>query len=1272
MVSRIYVEKKPGFDVEAKQLLAELHIAVPEGLSPDANLRLINQYDVEGIDEALFDQTVPTVFSEPQVDNATRTLPISDTQLATETAQELARQGKPTTGIVALPENVRVFAVEALPGQFDQRADSAAECVQLISQGERPVVAFAKIYVIEGECTDQALQEIKHYVINPVETREASLAPRETLKIAQPTPQPVEIVEGFTKLSTDELARFIADRGLAMDLADITMCRDYFAEEQRDPTITEIKMIDTYWSDHCRHTTFGTELTDVQIDDEVVKAAFDKYLELRHELGRDEKPVCLMDLGTIGARYLKSTGTLKNLDESEEINACTVKVKVDVNGHEEDWLFLFKNETHNHPTEIEPFGGAATCIGGCIRDPLSGRSYVYQAMRVTGAANPLAPMSETLAGKLPQRKLVTTAAAGYSSYGNQIGLATGQVNELYHPGYAAKRMEIGAVVGATPADHVRRETPAPGDVVILLGGRTGRDGIGGATGSSKAHNMESLEECGAEVQKGNAPVERKIQRLFRRGEATRLIKRCNDFGAGGVSVAIGELADGIRVDLNALPKKYDGLDGTELALSESQERMAVDVAAADVDEFIRYAHEENLEATPVATVTEEARVRMTWNGDAIVDISRDFLASNGASKEMNVRIPKQEAYQASWKGDTFEERLLDVVTDLNVCSNKGLSERFDSTIGASTVLMPFGGKTQLTPAQAMVAKLPVDGETTTCSGMAWGFNPYLSEKNQFSGAYLAVVESLSKLIATGFKREDAYFTFQEYFGSLRTVPERWGKPAASLLGALMAQLDFEVGSIGGKDSMSGSFEDLDVPPTLVSFATAVGKTDHIVSPEFKGAGHRVFCIEAHDYLPDGRPDAAGQREAMDIVQKLIDDGVVLSAFTLGFGGGAEALFKATLGNRIGFGLNHDVPTDVLFKNAYGAFLVELADEAPEPTGSDAVRINLTGTTTSGFTFSAGDEVIDLDKILDAYEGKLEPVYPYRSKAVGIETPQVETISFAEKLPLTYDGTIGAPRVIIPVFPGNNCEYDTARAFQRAGAKPDTFVINNLTPAAVAESTKELAKRIRESQILMIPGGFSGGDEPDGSAKFITAFFRAPEVTEAVRDLLWNRDGLILGICNGFQALIKLGLVPFGDIRPMDENCPTLTFNNIGRHQSSIVRTRIASTMSPWLSRCEVGDMHTVAISHGEGRFVASPELLEQLKAAGQIATQYIDANGNPSMDLAANPNGSVWAIEGITSPDGRVFGKMGHSERWSDGVYQNIPDRTFQPIIEGGVDYFSC
>ena len=1247
MVYRVYVEKKTALANEARALLEDLRAFL--GIESLTGLRLFNRYDLEDISRELFDYTVKTVLSEPQLDIVTDTLPQGDV----------------------------VFAVEYLPGQYDQRADSAAQCVQILSQGERPLVRTARVYALEGKLTDAEIAAIKQYVINPVESREASLELPETLRMEYDIPTTVRTVEGFTAMDSAALDTLRDELGLAMDLDDLTFLQRYFRDdERREPTITEIRVVDTYWSDHCRHTTFSTHIDNVEIDDPAIQAAYERYLAARVEVYGEEKtakrPQTLMDIATIGAKTLKKRGLLPELDESEEINACSIHVTATVDGEAQDWLLMFKNETHNHPTEIEPFGGAATCIGGCIRDPLSGRAYVHQAMRVTGAGDPRVALDKTLPGKLPQRKLCQTAAAGYSSYGNQIGLATGHVAELYHEGYIAKRLECGAVVAAAPAYNVRRECPAPGDVVILLGGRTGRDGIGGATGSSKAHNMESLEECGAEVQKGNAPVERKIQRLFRRGEATRLIKRCNDFGAGGVSVAIGELADGIRVDLNALPKKYDGLDGTELALSESQERMAVDVAATDVDEFIRYAHEENLEATPVATVTEEARVRMVWNGDAIVDISRDFLASNGASKEMNVRIPKQETYQAAWKGDTFEERLLDVVTDLNVCSNKGLSERFDSTIGASTVLMPFGGKTQLTPAQAMVAKLPVDGETTTCSGMAWGFNPYLSEKNQFSGAYLAVVESLSKLIATGFKREDAYFTFQEYFGSLRTVPERWGKPAASLLGALMAQLDFEVGSIGGKDSMSGSFEDLDVPPTLVSFATAIGKTDHIVSPEFKGAGHRVFCIEAHDYLPDGRPDAAGQREAMDIVQKLIDDGVVLSASTLGFGGGAEALFKATLGNRIGFELNRDVPTDVLFKNAYGAFLVELADEAQAPAGSDAVRINLTGTTTAEFTFIAGDEVIDLDKILDAYEGKLEPVYPYRSKAVGIETPQVETISFAEKLPLTYDGTIGAPRVTIPVFPGNNCEYDTARAFQRAGAKPDTFVINNLTPAAVAESTKELAKRIRESQILMIPGGFSGGDEPDGSAKFITAFFRAPEVTEAVRDLLWNRDGLILGICNGFQALIKLGLVPFGDIRPMDENCPTLTFNNIGRHQSSIVRTRIASTMSPWLSRCEVGDMHTVAISHGEGRFVASPALLEQLKAAGQIATQYVDANGNPSMDLAANPNGSVWAIEGITSPDGRVFGKMGHSERWSDGVYQNIPDRTFQPIIEGGVDYFSC
>ncbi len=1237
MVSRIYVEKKPGFDVEAQQLAHELRTIL--GIEALTGLRLVNRYDAEGIAPDLFDSCVPTVFSEPQSDIATRALP------------EAA--------------GATVLAVEPLPGQFDQRAESASECVQLISQGERPVVRTAKVYLLEGALSDADIEAVKRYVINPVEAREASLEERATLALEQPDPENVEVVSGFCELDETALAAFVSARGLAMDLADAKLCQSYFADEQRDPTITEIKMIDTYWSDHCRHTTFGTELVEVEIEDDLVRIAFERYLELRHELGRDEKPRCLMDLGTIGARYLKATGVLKNLDESDEINACTVKVKVDVDGADEDWLFLFKNETHNHPTEIEPFGGAATCIGGCIRDPLSGRSYVYQAMRLTGAADPLVPVSETLPGKLPQRKLVTTAAAGYSSYGNQIGLATGQVNELYHPGYAAKRMEVGAVVGAAPAANVRRETPAPGDVVILLGGRTGRDGIGGATGSSKAHDAGSLESCGAEVQKGNAPVERKIQRLFRRGEVTRLIKRCNDFGAGGVSVAVGELADGLLIDLDRVPKKYDGLDGTELALSESQERMAVDVAAGDVDEFIRYAHEENLEATPIAVVTEEARVRMTWRGDTIVDVSRDFLASNGAPKSARVRVKAGRPWEPAWEGSTLAERLTSVVTDLNVCSNKGLSERFDSTIGAGTVLMPFGGVRQLTPSAAMVAKLPVEGETRTCSGMAWGFNPYLSEKNQFKGAYLAVVESLAKLVAAGFKRTDAYFTFQEYFGSLRDDPARWGKPTASLLGALMAQLDLGVGAIGGKDSMSGSFEELDVPPTLVSFAAATGSIERVTSPEFKGAGHRVLCVHPY-YDADGlMPEPAGLIGALDTVEDLIGSGAALAVGVPGFGCDAEALFKMCVGNRIGLQVNKGVDAEVLFVPAYGSFVVELADEAAVPVSTADVRIVELGETCEDYVLEAAGERIDLSELQEAWEAALEPVFPYRRTG-----EQVETITCDDKLPLVYGEPLGAPRVVIPVFPGNNCEYDSARAFERAGAVVSTFVVNNLTPQAVAESAEKLVEEIRRSQIIMIPGGFSGGDEPDGSAKFITAFFRAPAVTEAVRDLLWNRDGLILGICNGFQALVKLGLVPYGDIRPMDEGCPTLTFNTIGRHQSRIVRTRVASSLSPWFSLCKVGDVHTVAISHGEGRFVASPELLAQMKATGQVAAQYVDAQGVPSMDWAVNPNGSALAIEAITSPDGRVLGKMGHTERSGQGLYLNIPDSTFQPLIEGGVNYF--
>ncbi|PJM78817.1 phosphoribosylformylglycinamidine synthase [Bifidobacterium scaligerum] len=1250
MVFRVYVEKKPGFDVEAQQLAGELKTIL--GISGLKAVRIVNRYDVEGISEELFRQATPTVFSEPQVDNVCADLPDFG--------------------------EAKVFATEFLPGQFDQRADSASECIQLISQGERSTVRSAKVYALEGELTDADVAAIKHYVINPVEAREASLDTKETLKTQVPTPGKVEVIAGFNEMDAAAGQKFIDDRGLAMDLADLEFCQKYFAEEGREPTITEIKVIDTYWSDHCRHTTFGTELDEVNIDDAVVKAAFDRYLEMRHELGRDAKPVCLMDMGTIGAKWLKKNGILTGLDESEEINACTVKVKVDVNGHDEDWLFLFKNETHNHPTEIEPFGGAATCIGGCIRDPLSGRSYVYQAMRVTGAADPTVPVSQTLEGKLPQRKLVTTAAAGYSSYGNQIGLATGQVTEIYHPGYVAKRMEVGAVVAATPADHVRRETPAPGDKIILLGGRTGRDGIGGATGASKAHNVESLELDGAEVQKGNAPVERKLQRLFRRGDACRLIKRCNDFGAGGVSVAVGELADGLYVDLNTVPKKYEGLDGTELAISESQERMAVDVAAEDVDEFLGYAREENLEATVIATVTEDPRMVMTWNGDEIVNLSREFLASNGASKHQIVHVEAQQAYEVptEWRSGSLTERMHALVTDLNVASNKGLSERFDSTIGAGTVLMPFGGVKQLTPNEAMVAKFPVFGETTTASAMAWGFNPYIMEKNQFTGAYLSVVESLAKLVAAGFEHEKAYLSFQEYFEKLRDEPERWGKPTAAVLGALMAQVDLGAGAIGGKDSMSGSFEDLDVPPTLISFAVAVGNMKRATSPEFKGAGHRIVRI-APRYLADGlTPDRDALLEAFSLVEELTDFHTALAVSTPGYGGTAEALFKMAVGNGIGVDLNDGIALDDLFAPAYGSFIVELKDNEKVPAVSNLVEVGEIGVTTEAYTFRAAGETIDLAELQNAWESGIESVFPYRSKGEE-QGKTVETVDFHTEYAgvgkTVYTGTgVAKPRVIIPVFPGNNCEYDSAAAFERAGAEVSTLIVNNLTPSAVAESTAALVEEINKSQIVMIPGGFSGGDEPDGSAKFITAFFRAPAVTEAVRDLLKNRDGLMLGICNGFQALIKLGLVPFGDIVPMTAECPTLTFNTIGRHQSRLVRTRVASDLSPWLSRTEVGDVHTVAISHGEGRFVASDEVLAQLKANGQIATQYVDESGVPGLDLAVNPNGSLLAIEGITSPDGRVFGKMGHSERSGSGLYANVPGNKYQPIFEAGVEYFTA
>ena len=1233
MVRRIYVEKKPGLRQEARGLLHELQTVV--GVSALEDLRLLNRYDVEGLDEAAFRRAVGTVFSEPQVDDTAAALPAGD---------------------------CIAFGVEPLPGQFDQRADSAAQCIQLMTQEERPTVRTARIYLLFGPLTAADVDAVKRYVLNPVECREASLDLPERLAAETAVPADVETVTGFTALDRAGLDTLLARLGLAMDLEDLSFLQAYFRDtERRDPTLTEIRVVDTYWSDHCRHTTFSTHLDHVEINDPAVQAAYNRYLAAREEVHGPEKaaqrPQTLMDIATIGAKVLKRRGLLPEIDESEEINACSIHVAAQVNGKPQDWLLMFKNETHNHPTEIEPFGGAATCIGGAIRDPLSGRSYVYQAMRVTGAADPLAPVSETLPGKLPQRKLVTTAAAGYSSYGNQIGLATGQVDELYHPGYAAKRMEIGAVVGAAPAANVRREVPAAGDIVVLLGGATGRDGCGGATGSSKAHKLESLESCGAEVQKGNAPVERKLQRLFRRPEATRLIKRCNDFGAGGVSVAIGELADGLAIDLDRVPKKYDGLDGTELAISESQERMAVVLAPGDVEEFTALAHEENLEATTVAMVTEAPRLTMSWRGETIVDVSRDFLNSNGAEKHANVLVYDCLPYEPQWKGESWGEKLHSLVSDLNVCSKKGLSERFDSTIGAATVLMPFGGKYQLTPAQAMAAKLPVPGETTTCSGMAWGYNPYLMEKKQYSGAYLAVVESVCKLVASGFRYEDAYLTFQEYFQRLGSDPERWGQPFAALLGALKAQVDLGVAAIGGKDSMSGSFESMDVPPTLVSFATAIGSTKNVISPEFKTAGDRVvWLVPGYNDL---RPAHKSLKAILAQVEALTAAGKVKAAWTPGYGCAAEGLFKMCLGNRLGFALAGGVDPEALFRPAYGSFMLELAE------GAEAEGALELGTVTEEYTFRLADEAVDLAGLQEAYEAKLEPVFPYRGAGEAVE-------------PVTYRAekraapAVGAarPRVVIPVFPGTNCEYDTARAFRRAGAEPQVLVVNNLTPAAVAESCEALVKAIRTSQIVMLPGGFSGGDEPDGSAKFITAFFRAPAVAEAVAELLQKRDGLMLGICNGFQALIKLGLVPYGEIRPLTADCPTLTFNTLGRHQSMLVRTRVASNKSPWLSRCEPGQVHTVAISHGEGRFAASPQVLAQLRENGQIATQYVDLAGAPSMDLSANPNGSVWAIEGITSPDGRVLGKMGHSERSGDALYKNVPGDKYQPLFEGGVDYF--
>jgi len=1227
MVYRVYVEKKPGQTHEADGLLREVQDFLQiKGLSA---VRVLNRYDVENLDKQLFDYAVSTVFSEPQVDDVTFTV----------------------------PEGQVVFAVEPLPGQFDQRADSAAQCIQILGQCDRPTVRSAKVYVLAGELSEADIAAIKKHVINPVECREASLELPETLAVEYAIPEKVATVEGFIAMDDAALAALLDKLGLAMDLEDLKFLQNYFKnDEGRDPTITEIRVVDTYWSDHCRHTTFSTHIDDVKIDDPAVQAAYQRYLAARIEVYGEEKaakrPQTLMDVATIGTKTLKKRGLLPELDESEEINACSIHVTAKVNGEDQDWLLMFKNETHNHPTEIEPFGGAATCIGGCIRDPLSGRAYVHQAMRVTGAADPRKPLNQTLSGKLPQRKLCQTAAAGYSSYGNQIGLATGHVAEIYHDGFVAKRLECGAVVGAAPAYNVRRERPAPGDVIILLGGRTGRDGIGGATGSSKSHNMKSLTTMASEVQKGNAPEERKIQRLFRNPEVTRLIKRCNDFGAGGVSVAIGELADGLQIDLDAVRKKYDGLDGTEIAISESQERMAVVVAAEDADKFITHAQEENLEAYRVAVVTEEARMVMKWKGTEIANLSRAFLDTNGASKHATATVSKKDLSALS---KSLYGSLREMAADLKTASRRGLVERFDGSIGTGSVLMPFGGETQRTPAQAMAAVLPVlPGQVTDqASVMAWGMDPDHMCIDPYTGAHAAIYSSVAKLVAAGADYKKVYLSLQEFFEKLRTEPERWGKPLAALLGALDAQLELGAAAIGGKDSMSGTFLDYDVPPTLISFAIAPIDQKEVLTPEFKEADHPVYVFGPTDST------AASRKAAWESFHKLHKAGKVKAAWAVEYGLG-EAVMKMSFGNNIGFvgcagldGLWH--------QQRCGVLVAELTEEVKAP---GAVKI---GWTTEEPVIDLNGDSATVEELLALNEGVLESVYPTKVAEKDIEIPVFGFNGGCAAAPAIK---CAKPKVLIPVFPGTNCEFDSARAMVSAGADPEIFVVRNLSAEDVSRSVEAFAAKIAESQMIFIPGGFSGGDEPDGSAKFITAFFRNPAIKEQVTKLLDDRDGLMLGICNGFQALIKLGLVPYGKIIDTDDTCPTLTYNTIARHQSKLVRTRVCTNKSPWLAGTEVGEIYTVPISHGEGRFYASADLAMQLAANGQIATQYVDLDGNPTMDTAFNPNGSLFAIEGITSPDGRVLGKMGHSERWQKGLYRNVPGEYDMKLFQSAVKYF--
>ena len=1244
-IKRIYVEKKEGCNIEASQLLADIKENL--GLTNLTGLRILNRYDVEDIADDVFEAASKTIFSEPPVD-----------YIYNETFE--------------MAEDETAFSMEYLPGQYDQRADSAMQCIQIISGDDKAVVASAKTYVLKGKLSAEDVEKIKHYCINPVDSREASMEKPATLKMDLTIPTTVETIDGFVDMDEKALLDYRKSLGLAMSEADIIFCQKYFRDtEKRNPTITEIRVIDTYWSDHCRHTTFATHINDVTFEDgkykNVVENVYKMYLDEKKSLGREQKPVCLMDIATTGMRALRAQGKLDNFDESEEINACSIVVPVDVDGVEEDWLVMFKNETHNHPTEIEPFGGAATCLGGAIRDPLSGRSYVYQAMRVTGAGDPTVPVADTLQGKLPQRKIVTSAAHGYSSYGNQIGLATGQVAEIYDEGYVAKRMEIGAVIAAAKKENVIRERPDAGDIIILTGGRTGRDGCGGATGSSKEHNEDSILTCGAEVQKGNAPTERKLQRLFRNPEVSKMIRRCNDFGAGGVSVAIGELADGLEINLDLVPKKYEGLDGTELAISESQERMAVVVKADKADSFIKYANEENLEATVVAKVTDDRRLKMFWNGNDIVNISRDFLDTNGAVQNTDIYVeePANKPEKIENKAD-LKAQWLENLSQLNVACQKGLVERFDSTIGAGTILMPFGGKNQMTPAEVMATKIPLlKGETTTGTLMSYGYNPTVAKWSPFHSAVYAVVESVAKIVAGGGDYDSVRLTFQEYFERLGEDSHRWGKPFSALLGAYLAQIELGTAAIGGKDSMSGTFKDLDVPPTLVSFAVDPVKMYNVISPEFKNAGNTIVKVSV-SYDENDLPVFDELKKNFVKISELVKESKIVSAATIGVGGIAAAVTKMAFGNDIGAVINEED----LFNYNYGSFVLELAcDKAEAEKLFAGYNFAVIGNTTSEKSIVANGVTIDLDEALNIWIKPLEKIFPTKYlEEVKKADIEIKPFNVVEK---KFSGKgIAAPRVLIPVFPGNNCEYDTKRAFEKAGAVADTLVVTNLKTQWLEESIDKMVDMIHNSQIIMIPGGFSAGDEPEGSGKFIAAVFRNPKVKEAVMDLLKNRDGLMLGICNGFQALIKLGLVPFGEIRDMEENSPTLTFNTIGRHISCLADTKIVSNKSPWLWNSNVGDIHKVAFSHGEGRFMADEAVIKALAENNQIATQYVDPNGNPTFDIRYNPNGSLYAIEGITSPDGRVLGKMGHSERMGNGVFKNVPGEKDQKIFLSGVQYF--